>query len=164
MLLSYEIRHESTTVNKDSSLLWCPGSPHESSTITLDSQHSECSSTVWELDMYLLKLTLINTHHFLTGFSFIRKNDINSSYCPSEPQKKAEGWWHPGALIAWFSSLSSSELQAAFSVQSFHSTFPIFLLGTENFNVLLFCSFQSISGLSSLKFLKHSERFLTFWF
>lgn len=146
MQLSYEIRHESTTVNKDSSLLWCPGSPHESSTITLDLQDSEWSSTAWELDMYLLKLTLINTHHFLTGFNFIRKMISTAATVPVSLRRKprVDGIQvfplpgSPGSLPV------SSRLP--FQCKAFHSTFPVFLLGSENFNVLLFRSFESISG------------------
>lgn len=145
VLLSYEIRHESTTVNKDSSLLWCPGSPHESSTITLGLQDSEWSCAVWELDMYLLKLTLINTHHFLTGFNFIRKMISAAATAPVSLRRKlrVDGIQ---LLSVPGSPGSSSELQAAFQCKAFHSTFPIFLWGSENFNVLLFRSFESISG------------------
>lgn len=32
-----------------------------------------CLIAVQELDMHALKLMLINTHHFLTSFTFIRK-------------------------------------------------------------------------------------------
>lgn len=90
-----------------------PSKPHRYLRIVLGLQDSARSSAVWELDMCLLKLTLINTP-LLPLFSTLLKNYINSCCCPTELLKKAEAWWYLGALVTCVCSLSSSELQAAF--------------------------------------------------
>ena len=147
MLFSYAIskRHESTTVNKDSTRLWCPGSPHESSTIILDLQDSAWSSAVWKLDMYLLKLTLINAHRFLTGFNFSRKMVSTAATIPLSLEESR------GLMVSRCSRCLVLQFvfiwaPGCLQCKVFHLTFPILLLGSEYFNLLLFHSFQSISG------------------
>jgi len=81
----------------------------------VDLQNS-AGPAAWELDMHALKQMLINTHHFLTGFTFIRKKMISTAAtgCPTEPQKKAKCCWH---LTACSSHVSPSQLWATFSAK-----------------------------------------------